>query len=495
MKKYTFALPLVLAPVFGFITQAADWPMLGGSPSRNLVNNSEKNLPSEWSVKKDSRKGVKWAADLGTVSYGGPVVSGGLVFVGTNNDRPRDKSAMGDLGVVMCFKESDGTFLWQITHDKLPEPDLNDWPKQGVGSTPSVDGNKIYYVSNKAELVCASTEKASGKNQPEILWKLDMVKDLGIFPCFLAIGSPLVLGNHVFVVTGNGVHPEKHELPAPNAPSFIAVDKTTGKLAWKSSLPGKNIMEGQWSNPAAISTPGKEQVIFPGGDGWIYSFKPDNGELLWKFDCNPKGTEFKPGGRGNRSYIMATPVVHDGKVYIGTGNNPDDGPGEGHFWCIDALKNPANTDKDLSPKNNNFDPKSDENKNSGLVWHYGGKIIPKPDQGREIHFGRTLSTPAIADGLIYLAELDGYLHCLDAATGQKFWDHDLRDGTWASPLLADGKLYIGTDSGDLYIFPHGKKKGEPTKVEMDQPIKGPVVAANGVLFINTGTTLFAISGK
>ena len=58
---------------------------------------------------------------MGTVSYGGPTIADGKIFVGTNNERPRDPKAMGDRGVIMCFNEADGSFLWQITHDKLPE--------------------------------------------------------------------------------------------------------------------------------------------------------------------------------------------------------------------------------------------------------------------------------------------------------------------------------------------------------------------------------------
>ncbi|MSR30193.1 MAG: hypothetical protein EXR99_01685 [Gemmataceae bacterium] len=490
------AFPLVCGILLGYFPEAAqqtsgDWPMFGGSVSRNQANEREKNIPGSWNVKKGAKKNVRWEADLGTVAYGGPIISQGKIYVGTNNERPRDAKVTGDRGIIMCFRESDGSFLWQLSHDKLPEPDLNDWPKQGIGSTPAAEDNKIFYVSNKAELVCAKTDGTA----PVIQWQLDMVKELGVYPCFLAIGSPLVSGDKVFVVTGNGVDPNKHVAPAPDAPSFIAVDKKTGKVAWKSNLPGKNIMEGQWSNPVAVSKGGKTQVVFPGGDGWLYGFEQDSGKLQWKFDCNPKNTEFKPGGRGTRSYIMATPVAFEGKIYSGTGNNPDDGPGEGHFWCLDPFKTPDNPQLDLSPKDNNFDPKAAVNKGSGLVWHYGGKILPKPEKGREISFGRTLSTPAIHDGLIYLAELDGYFHCLDAQTGEKQWDHDLRDGTWASPYYVDGKVFIGTDSGDIYIFKHGRKKAEPDKVEMEQPIKGPLVAANGALYINTGTALIAIAGK
>ena len=127
----------------------------------------------------------------------------------------------------------------------------------------------------------------------------------------------------------------------PNAPSFLAVHKDTGKVAWSSNLPGTNIMDGQWSNPAAVEVNGQKQVLFPGGDGWLYAFEPKTGELIWKFDCNPKKSVFKPAaGVGTRNYLLATPVAVDGKVYIGVGREPEAGPGLGHLWCIDAPKKP-----------------------------------------------------------------------------------------------------------------------------------------------------------
>src|SRR3954469_20331698 len=89
---------------------------------RNLANSTAKNIPADFSVKKGAEKNIKWSAPLGMIyAYGGAVVAGGKVFVGTNNDRPRDPAIKGDKGVLMCFRESDGKFLWQIVHDKLPD--------------------------------------------------------------------------------------------------------------------------------------------------------------------------------------------------------------------------------------------------------------------------------------------------------------------------------------------------------------------------------------
>jgi outer membrane protein assembly factor BamB len=471
-------------------------PMFGGSPQRNLANTVDKGILDDWGIKEGAEKNVKWVARLGHPAYGGPTIAGGRIFVGTSNESPRDPKVKGDKGVLMCFRESDGKFLWQAVHDKLPNP-AQDFPRQGIASTPCVDGNRVYYVSNRCELACADVAGDEATGEAKLLWSYDMIKELGVFPCQLANCSPLVYGDLVYVVTGNGVDVGTDTLPAPKAPSFIAVHKTKGTLAWKSSLPGNKIMRGQWSNPALAVVSGKAQVIFPGGDGWLYGLDPKDGELVWKFDLNPKKAKpYKQGGTGERCFPIATPVVHDNKVYLAVGQEPDDGPGVGHLWCIDITKTPKNKDKDLSPVGDNFDPKAPVNKDSGLVWHYGGPVVPKPaGEGREFVFGRTLSTVAIHDGLLYAAELAGYLHCLDAKTGKKHWEYDFSESTWCSPYYVDGKVYIGTDSGDGYVFRAGSKLQPPRKVAMDKPIKVPPVAVNGVLYVNNDTNLYAIAPK
>src|SRR5690606_23891396 len=129
---------------------AGDWPMWGGSPDRNMVS-AETGIPAEFNVK--TGQNIKWAAPLGSQTYGNPVIAGGRVFVGTNNNGELRKGITGDKGVVVCYAEKDGAFLWQATHDKLPTGRVNDWPEQGICSTVCVEGDRVYYVSNRAELV------------------------------------------------------------------------------------------------------------------------------------------------------------------------------------------------------------------------------------------------------------------------------------------------------------------------------------------------------
>src|ERR1044072_5399326 len=138
-------------PVVASDPGSGDWPMWGGTPDRNMTSNM-KGLPTSWDVK--TKKNIKWVAQLGSQSYGNVVVSGGMVFVGTNNEGLRNPKVTGDKGVVMAFRESDGAFMWQMVHDKLASGRVNDWPYQGVASSPLVDGDRVYYVSNRAALTC-----------------------------------------------------------------------------------------------------------------------------------------------------------------------------------------------------------------------------------------------------------------------------------------------------------------------------------------------------
>ncbi len=487
---------LILAAVFAPAPVPPPPAPMFGWPARGPVGPATPALPTSWDAKTGAN--VLWSVPLGTkASVWGPCVHGGRIFIGTNNQNPRDPAIRGDRGVMMCLRASDGKFLWQIVHDKLPEGRVHDWPEEGIQSCPAAVGDRIYYVSNRCELVCA--DAATGL----VVWKLDMKKDLGVLPHNLACGSPLVVGDTVFVVTGNGVDGEHTRIPAPDAPSFLAVDRRTGKVRWSSKLPGRGIMHGQWSNPVYTEAGGRKQVIFPGGDGRLYSFEPNKGELLWTFDCNPQGAVYRLGGRGTRNHFIASPTVKDGRLYVGVGEDPEHKQGVGHLWCIDVTKRPKAKGGDLSPWSapraeapSRFDPKDARNKDSALVWHVGGATAEE-DADRAYHFGRTLSTCAVHEGLCYAADFDGFVYCFDARTGRKYWEHDMDAQTWASPYLAGGHVYIGNDNGQVLVFKHGRKKELVGTVRMRGRVRTPAVAEGGVLYVVTENPckLWAIKGK
>jgi outer membrane protein assembly factor BamB len=497
---------------------AHSWPTFFGSPSRNPVNTVDKNIATEWNIEEGAQKNIKWTVMAGSRSYAGPVFADGRIFVGTNNENPRDPKITGDKGVLLCLDEATGNFLWQAIYDKLPAGRVVDWPLQGICSTPTVDGDRVYFISNRCEVVCADGHGDAATKKVKELWKLDMMKELGVFPHNLACSSPLIVGDQLFVITSNGVDEGHINIPNPKAPSFLILDKNTGKVLWSDNSPSVNmikaregmfkgpisfkdlvnrgliLMHGQWSSPAYGEANGQAQIIFPGGDGWLYAFDPKSKELLWRFDCNPKDSVYELGLRGTRSDFIATPVIYDNKVYIGVGQDPEHKVGVGHLWCIDMTKR-----GDISPElvvdDSRLPPKVKPNPNSALVWQYGGYIKPRPEKGRPYSFGRTLSTCCIHDGLLYVGELAGILHCIDAKTGQQYWEHDMNANTWSSPYYVDGKIYMGNDKGRVLVFKHGKKKELLATNQMDGKVCASPVAMNGVLYVMTEAKLYAIENK
>jgi outer membrane protein assembly factor BamB len=163
--------------------------MWGGTPGRNM-SSAMTGLPETWDVRTGTN--IKWKTQLGSTSNGNPVVSGGKIFLGTNNGHPRNPAITGDKGVLMCFRESDGTFLWQAVTEKLESGGESDWPEEGVCSSPVVEGKRLYYVTNRGELVCLDTEGFmdgtndgpfqgegyKGPTDADVVWKLDMGSEL-----------------------------------------------------------------------------------------------------------------------------------------------------------------------------------------------------------------------------------------------------------------------------------------------------------------------------
>jgi outer membrane protein assembly factor BamB len=401
------------------------------------------------------------------------VVAGGMVFVGTNNELVRDKNQGGDRGVLMAFREADGEFLWQQTHVKLESGRANDWPFQGVASSPLVENRRLYYVSNRGVVFCldidgfrdnendgdVKDEKLTAQTDADVIWSFDMMEEVGSYPHNLSNSSPVIHGNLVFVSTSNGQDESHVNIPSPRAPAIIAIDKTTGKLVWEDNSVEDRILHGQWSTPSVGTIGGVLQVVSAQGDGWVRGYEADTGKKLWEFDTNPKDSVWPR----TRNELIATPVIHDNTVFIANGQDPEHGEGVGHFYAIDATKRGDIT-------------------TSGRLWHF--------DKIR-----RSVSTAAIHEGLIYISDFSGYLHCLDAKTGQEYWSHDVFAAIWGSAFVIDGKVYLGDEDGDVVVLQAGKELKVLHEMNMGSAVYATVVPANGTLFINNRTQLFALAVK
>ncbi|MDA7640806.1 PQQ-binding-like beta-propeller repeat protein [Opitutaceae bacterium] len=441
---------------------------------------------------------VLWVAKLGSQAYGNVTVAGGKVFAGTNNESPRDPKQLGDRGVLMAFNEDTGEFEWQLLIPKLGAGKVSDWEYVGLCSSPAVEGDKVYVVTNRGEAVCLDLNGlANGNDGPfqdeanymsadgnpveltnghaDILWIYDMREELGVFPHNVSSCSPLVVGDLLYVSTSNGVDWSHNNIPAPFSPALVALNKTTGELVGEeASQVSERVLHASWSSPAYGDINGTPLIIWGGGDGICYGFEPkpvvgsEGYEILnevFRYDANPpeyrmkEGKPIKYATYPGPSEIISTVVVHDDKAFALIGQDPEHGDGVGMLSAIDASMKGDITGK--------------------AIWTY-----------KDI--GRTVSTPSIYNGMIFVAEYDGDIHCLDVDTGKVNWVHATDSRIWGSTLVADGKVYLPNEDGQLVVLAATKEKKELATVEFFTPIYSSPVVAKDVLYIATQTHLYAL---
>lgn len=498
---------------------AADAPQWGEAWSRNMVS-PERGLPSTFDPK--AGKNLKWVAKLGNETHSTPVIAGGRVYIGTNNQEPRDPKHRGDRGVLMCFEESTGKLLWQLVVPKREEDRFHDWPNSGISSPATVEGDRVYIVSNRGEVMCLdaqgltngndgpyrdegahmvprdtngpiSSPMSPGPLDADIVWMFDLTKGAGIWSHDAAHSSILIRGDQLYLNSGTGVDNTHKKIRTPDAPSLVVFDKRTGAyLARDEEHIAPNIFHCTWSAPSMGTVNGKPLIFFCGGNGVVYGFEPlptnDVGadplekshfsapdgrplarlKKVFQFDFDPAAPKvevhrFNSNRRESPSNIYGMPVFIAGRLYVAGGGDIFWGKNEAWLKCIDATKTGDITE-------------------TGLVWSY---ILEK----------HVLSTPAIINGLVFMADCGRKFHCLDAVTGRSLWTHEIRGEVWASPYVADGKVYLGTRSGALYVFAASREKEVISELDLRVPISATATAANGVLYVATMNDLFAFSEK
>ena len=503
MNIRRFLLPLL---ALSLAVQAGDWPRWGRDQSKNMYS-PERNIPARFQpgdfkpgteeVDMATTRNVKWVAKLGSQAYGNTTVAGGRVFVGTNNETPRDPRHAGDRGVVYCLDEETGRFLWQLVVPKLDAGKVSDWEYLGICSSPAVEKGRVYVVSNRCEVLCLDADgMADGNDGPfedegaymagpgkppmepgptdaDIIWVFDMREELGVFPHNIASSSVLVLDDTVFATTSNGQDWSHLNIPAPTAPCLVALDKETGELRGEEvSGISFDLMHCNWSSPAYGEVDGAGKVFFGAGDGFTYAFDPvpvkgEDGLMelreLWKHDGVPEKYKVRDGepieypAAEGPSEIISTPVFWKNRVYVAIGQDPEHGEGVGMLSCIDAASGET-------------------------VWTYD-----------RIH--RTISTVSIdpGTGLLFLCDYSGFLYCLDADTGREHWIHDMKAHMWSSTLVADGKVYLGDEDGDFVVLEAAPTMKVLHEVNFGAPIYSSPIVANGVLYVGTQTHLYAIA--
>jgi outer membrane protein assembly factor BamB len=505
----SFARALLLLTAFA--VHAADAPQWGQAWSRNMVS-PERGLPAGFDPA--TGRNIKWTAQLGNESHGTPIIGGGRVYVGTNNREPRNPRHLGDRGVLMCFDEKTGAFLWQLLVPKREEDKYHDWPNCGWSSPVTIEGDRVYTITSRGEVACLdahgmangndglfrdeaahmvqqplsygdSNQTASplippGAQDADILWLFNMTRDAGIWSHDGAHSSVLIYGNHLYLNTGTGVDNTHRKIRTPDAPSLIVLDKQTGRyLARDEERIAPEIFHCTWSAPSLGVIDGRPVIFFCGGNGMIYGFEPlpTNAppreaaaplklRKLFQFDPDPAAPKtnvhrYTTNRREGPSNIFGMPVCLDGRLYVAGGGDIFWGKNEAWLQCIDATR--------LAP-----------GIQTNALWSYA----------LEKH---VMSTPAVVDGLVFIADVGRRFHCVEAKTGRALWTHDIKGEVWASPYAADGKVYLGTRSGNFYTFAAAREKQVLAELHLGAPVSGTATAANGVLYIATMQNLIAVA--
>jgi outer membrane protein assembly factor BamB len=465
---------------------AADQPQWGQAWTRNLVS-AERPVPDSFDPA--SGRNIRWSAPLGTETHATPVVARGRVFIGTNNGRARDSRHTGDRSVLLCLDEATGDLLWQLVLPKLTNSIFWDWPRAGICSPPTVVGDRVYLLSNRGEMLCLDLEgMANGNDGPfrdearhsvpadaapiepgpkdaDILWLFDIIASCRVRQHDQAHASPLVHGPFLYLNTSNGVDDSHKVIATPDAPSLIVLDRATGRLvAQDNEHIGPRIFHSTWSSPALAEVGGRPQIVFCGGDGIVYGFEPVPTNApppagpprtlrrLWRFDPDPAAPK--------EEVHRFNSVVEGNRLYITVGGDLWWGKNQAWLQCIDLART-----GDLAT--------------NALLWSY--PLVR-----------HCMATPAVHNGLAFVGDCGRRLHCVDVATGQPLWTHDVRDELWASPLVADGKVFFASRRGEFLAFAVSREKTLLAATLLGEAISGTPVAANGTLYVTTMSRLYAV---
>lgn len=508
MKNFKILFPnglVILCLVAGFQfcsihsvrAQGQDRPQWGEKYTRNMVSD-ETGLPTTFNI--ETGKNVKWSVSIGSYGYATPVISKGKVLIGANNADERDPRHKGDRGVLLCLNESDGSLNWQLVVPRIEGDRHNDWPMIGICSPPTVEGNRVYVLTNRSEVLCLDLNGQADGNDgtfqgegwymapsgefaydvtlkdADIIWSYDLKLELGLSPHDSPHASILLDGDFMYLNTCNGVNYKHLETTALNAPSLIALDKKTGRLVAKDNEHfGPRIFHSSWSSPSMGVVSGQKLVFFAGPDGILFSFEAlsqtssreqvKSFKKVWQFDCDPTAPKNNIHAYLNNrvegpSISFGMPVFYKNRIYVTVGGDIWWGKKEAWLKCVDATKKGDITD-------------------SGEIWSYD---LEQP----------SASTPAISDGLIYVTDCGKNLHCVDAENGKPYWKHKLKMDSWSSALVADKKVYVGSRGSDFWIMEEGKTLKVLDSIKLDGPTLSTPVAANGIMYVSTMNRLYAI---
>jgi outer membrane protein assembly factor BamB len=402
--------------------------------------------PRRDGISEEKNLPAKWSAAGENLAwkapYGGrsaPIVMGDRVFL-------QNASGSGETlqERVVCLNADTGKLLWEHRFNVY----LSDVPPHRVGwASPVGDpstGN-VYVLGVGGTLLSLSRD---GK----LLWERSLGEDFGLLTTHGGRTVSPIVENDLVIVSGvtfgwgdqsRGAH------------RFMAFDKKTGETIWVSS-PNIRPYDTTYAPPIVADVAGTRLLIQGGSDGHVHALKPQTGELVWKYEISKRG--------------LNTGVIVKGTTAILTHSEENlDSSEMGMIAAVDASAR-------------------------GTIAKEQVKWIVKGWQGG-------FSSPVLDGDRFYQVDNGANLAAFDAATGKQLWLQNLGTIQKASPVLADGKLYVGTENGKFFILRPSATGCEILDEDQlgteaqPEAIIGSVAIANGRVFLVTDSALYCIGKK
>lgn len=400
---------LTLVPMEG----AGNWPQWRG-PNRDGVS-TETGLLTQW-----PKEGPKllWEAKGAGRGYASLAISGGRIYTLGDKTAGDDESTY-----ATCFEEAGGKLVWKTKLSDVYDQGSPDW--RGSRSTPTVDGDHIYYMTPQGDLVCLKT--ADGKE----VWRKNMKSDFegGKGDSWAYSESPLIDGDKVIVTPGKAKN------------TIVALNKKTGAKVWSASVEGD---AGAGHSSVVISTVGNTRVYVQTTASGIYGVRANDGKVLWKYKFPARITA-----------VIPTPIIKGDLVLAPTGY------GTGGTTL---LRQVASGEDGIRMEEIYVMKKELKNKHGGVVLlgdkYYGSKddspIIWCADlMTGELQNGWGIRTSGGGSAAITAA--DGHLYIRFARGTMALVKADAKDykeistfkiphvdkmPSWSHPVITDGKLYL-----------------------------------------------------
>ena len=398
---------------------AGDWPQWRGPEFDGT--STETNLPTRWTTTEN----IAWKLPMPDRSGATPIIWGDKIFLNV---------AEGDDIYLWCVDRNSGKVSWK----RLLSGGNHMRRKHNMSSpSPVTDGDSVYVMTGTGRLLAFDV-----KGKP--LWSRDIQKDYGKFGILWGYASsPLLLGDALFVPVLHGMRTDD--------PSYILrINKKTGKTEWRTERPTDAIRESpdSYTTPFPLRYDGKTEIVVSGGDV-VTGHDPETGKELWR------GRGLNPENRGNYR-IVASPIAHDGLIYVPTRIRPL------------------------------------------LVYRVGGRgDITDSHLAWSTRNGPDVPTP-VTDGKYYYVVNDkGIMYCFDAKTGEEVYGGQrLRSAIYsASPVLADGKIYISDEDGVTSVIKSGPEFEILAENETDEYTLSSIAVSDGQLFLRTAGHLYAIGKR